>query len=317
MPLTEASLVEARDIVDEIEGKRIGAAKPVIRAVNSQEALLKATDDLDRRRNGEIVGLPWPVEWPSLSRRIGPLEPASLTVVAARPSVGKSIFGMQLARFLAGRGDVVLFVSRELSVVRLVRRNWAAYGANMMNLRTGKPGALDLKSIGDYARDSANWDLFYDDRSRTVADIAKEAEALRPDIIIIDYLQRLAYDTEKEYAAITRIVNELQDLTLESDIPVVCLSQLSRPQKGFEWKPPGISDTRGSGAVEERAANIILLHRMWETKEEDAYGKKVKVGTMQSEDGYFIVGKCADGECGLPIPVTFHGAHMKVQERMT
>jgi len=228
-----------------------------------------------------------------------------------------SIFGMQLARFLAGRGDVVLFVSRELSVVRLVRRNWAAYGANMMNLRTGKPGALDLKSIGDYARDSANWELFYDDRSRTVADIAKEAEALRPDIIIIDYLQRLAYDTEKEYAAITRIVNELQDLTLESDIPVVCLSQLSRPQKGFEWKPPGISDTRGSGAVEERAANIILLHRMWETKEEDAYGKKVKVGTMQSEDGYFIVGKCADGECGLPIPVTFHGAHMRVQERMT
>jgi replicative DNA helicase len=315
--ITESALVEARSIVDEVEGKRIGVRRAVSRAMSSQAALLKATDDLDRRRKGEIVGLPWPVEWPSLSRRIGPLEPASLTVIAARPSVGKSIFGMQMARFLAGRGHAVLFVSRELSVVRLMRRNWVSFGANMMNLRLGKPTDKDIKCIGDYTSEAASWELMYDEHSRSVSDIAKEVEAQRPDIVIIDYMQRLAYDTEKEYAAVTRISNELQDLTLDTDIPVVCLSQLVRAQKGFEWKPPTMSDVRGSGAIEERAANMILLHRKWETKEEDAYGKKVKVGTMQSEEGYFIVAKCADGETGAPIPAVFEGAHMRVQERMT
>jgi len=270
------------------------------------------TKDLDRRRRGDIVGLPWPIEWPGLSRRVGPIEPASLSIIAARPAIGKTIFGMQLARSLAAKGKRVLFVSRELSVVRLMRRNWTSYGASMMNLRKGDPSERDIAAIGAHASEAMDWELYIDDRSKSVEEFRQEAEALHPDIIIVDYLQRLAYDTEKEYAAITRIVNELQDLTLETEIPVVCLSQLSRPQKGYEWKVPSMSDTRGSGAVEERAANLIILHRFTEKNE----GDDKSVCHTLSNNGWFVVSKCSDGESGEPISVVFNGARMSVQEKL-
>ena len=101
-------------------------------------------------------------------------------------------------------------------------------------------------------RESADWKVSYSsDATRTVEGILTEVILTEPELVIVDYLQRLAYDTEREYAAITRIVNELQDLTLAMNVPLVCLSQLSRPLKGQEYKPPTMSDTRGSGAVEE------------------------------------------------------------------
>jgi replicative DNA helicase len=303
--------MDAADLLNEAAAAH-GFLAP--QSVSSEAAFVRAGEDIDRRGRGDITGLLWPSEWPTLEKRLGPLEPASLTIIAARPAVGKSIFGLQLARDLAAKGKRVQFVSRELSVVRLMRRNLAAYGANMLHLRLGMLDAADHEAISSYAKDSKDWELFYDEHSKTVEEVRTEAGLLTPDCIIIDYLQRLAYDTEKEYAAITRIVNELQDLTLETGVPVVCLSQLSRPLKGFEWRAPTMSDTRGSGAVEERAANLILLHRHWETKDEEQGGRTVKVCKTQSDKGAFIIAKCSDGEPGPPIGVRFIGARMRVEE---
>jgi replicative DNA helicase len=289
---------------------------PEGRAVDSEHALVAFTDDLDKRRRGEIVGLPWPVEWPSLSRALGPLEPGSLTVIASRPSVGKTMFGMHLLRSLAARGHRVLYVTRELTVTRLVRRHVAAYGADMYRLRSGNLTQHDFDALANYQSDSREWQVFYDDHSRTIECINTEVILTQPDCIIVDYLQRLAYDTESEYAGITRIVNELQDLTLATDIPVVCLSQLSRPAKGFEAKAPSMSDTRGSGAVEERAANLVLLHRHWESATEERYGKQVEIAKTPTSEGWFIVAKSADGEAGAYIPVVFNGPRMSITERI-
>ena len=287
---------------------------PFCRAVDSNHALIAFTDDLDRRRRGEVVGLPWPIEWPSLSRCLGPLEPGSLTVIASRPSVGKTMFGMHLLRALATKKHRVLYVTRELTVTRLVRRHVASFGADMYRLRSGNLTADDFKALENYQAESHRWKVFYDDHSRTIEGINTEVILTQPDVIIIDYLQRLAYDTEKEYAAITRIVNELQDLTLATDVPVVCLSQLSRPMKGSENRAPAMSDTRGSGAVEERAANLVLLHRRWNTESEERYGKQVEIAKAPTSEGWFIVAKSADGEAGRYIPVTFNGPRMSIAE---
>jgi replicative DNA helicase len=166
-----------------------------------------------------------------------------------------------------------------------------------------------------YLDAARGWRALYDDHSRTIGDIKREVEVNKPEVVLIDYLQRLAYDTEKEYAALTRIVNELQDLTLETNVPVVCLSQLSRPMKGTETKAPTMSDVRGSGAVEERAANLIILHREWETDKEERYGKVVEVAKSPKETGWMICAKVADGETGKPIPALFDGARMRITER--
>jgi len=311
----------SQDVIDKCEDKMLDVLK---RKRESETSHVQSTEesfhvfakDLDRRRKGEIVGLPWPPEWSALGKRIGPLEPGSLTVVAARPSVGKTMLGLQLQRYLCGQGNKVLFVSRELTITRLIRRHISSYGADLRNLQTGKLNDRDNKAMDIYLKESSGWPVLYDHSSRTIEDIKREVELNKPDLVIVDYLQRLAYDTEKEYAAITRIVNELQDLTLETDTPVVCLSQLSRPMKGMENKSPSMSDVRGSGAVEERAANMILLHRKYETSEEEQYGKKVEVCKAPSNNGYFIVSKAADGETGHPIPITFSGSGMRITETL-
>ena len=286
------------------------------RSIDGEQALAACLDDLDRRKNGEIVGLPWPTEWPGLARCVGPIEPGTLSVIASRPSVGKTMFGMHLLRGLAAKGHRVLYVTRELSTTRLIRRHFAAYGADMYRLRSGQLVQKDVDAITDYQRDARGWNTYYDDHSHTIDDINTEVILTQPEVIIVDYLQRLAYDTEKEYAAITRIVNELQDLTLATNVPVVCLSQLSRPEKGKENKPPSMSDTRGSGAVEERAAVLVLLHRYWDTEVEERNGKEYRVATRPTEDGYFIVAKNADGEAGRIIKVRFDGARMRILEKI-
>jgi len=307
-------------LIDECESKMVGMLQrrreaETSHVVGAEEAFSVFAHDLERRKNGEIVGLPWPNEWPDLGRRIGPLEPGSLTIIAARPSVGKTMAGLQLLRSLCTRGHCVLFVSRELTVTRLMRRHHCAYGADMKRLQAGKLEQSDYDAMSQFTADSAGWESLYDEHSRTVADIRREVEVNKPSIVIVDYLQRLAYDTEHEYAAITRIVNELQDVTLETNVPIVCLSQLSRPMKGTETRAPTMSDTRGSGAVEERAANLILLHREWDTEKEERYGKMVDVAKSQLDTGWFLVAKSADSETGKPIPAWFDGARMRIAER--
>jgi replicative DNA helicase len=286
------------------------------RSMDGEHALDACLRDLDRRKNGEIIGLPWPAEWPALARCVGPIEPGTLSVIGSRPSVGKTMFGLHLLRGLAMKGHRVLYVTRELSTTRLIRRHFSAYGADMYRLRSGSLVQKDVDAITNYQRDARQWSTFYDDHSHTIEDINTEIILTQPDIIIVDYLQRLAYDTEKEYAAITRIVNELQDLTLSTNVPVVCLTQLSRPEKGKENKPPSMSDTRGSGAVEERAAVLILLHRYWDTEVEERNGKEIRIATRPTEDGYFIVAKNADGEAGRIIPALFDGARGRIVEKI-
>jgi replicative DNA helicase len=293
-------------------------SEPVIegRSKSEEQVISKALDNLDRRRNGDIVGLPWPVEWPGLARALGPIEPGALIVIGSRPSVGKTMFGLHLLRSLASKGLRVLYVTKELSTTRLVWRHMAAYGADIYRLRSGQVVQADVDAITNYQRDARDWKTFYDEKSQTLDDIKTEVILRQPDIIILDYLQLLAYNTEKEYAAITRIVNELQALTLETDIPVVCLSQLARTEKGKENRAPEMSDTRGSGAVEERAAVLVALHRHWEMKTEELFGKEVKVASKPTDEGWFIIRKNADGESGKFIPVIFQGARMKIVEKI-
>ncbi len=282
-------------------------------AVPGEVAFFDCLQDIERRRSGQVAGLPWPVEWPGLAKTVGSIEPGTFIVVAARPSVGKTMWAEQLLRTVCGHGKSVLYVSRELTVTRLMWRHFASYGADLYRLRTGKITAQDQHAIDTFQDESRGWEVHYDTASRSVADIRREVDLLRPDLVIVDYLQRLDYDTRTEYAGITRLVNELQNVTLESGVPVVCLSQLSRPAKGSEHKRPRMSDTRGSGAVEERAATLILLHRNWRTEVDE---RGFTQATSAEDTGLMIVAKCADGQADVAIPCLLEGARMRIVERL-
>lgn len=283
---------------------------------DSAQATERFKYDLGRRERGEIQGLPWPPHWGTLGRTLGPMEPGTFTVIAARPSVGKTIFASQLQAFLCDKGHRVLYVTRELTPERLVRRHVVAEGACMERLRTGRLEWVDRQALERYEARQAAWPVRYDHRSNTVPDIAWEARNFGAELVIVDYLQRMAYETEKEYAAITRLVNEFQDFAMGSGIPVLCLSQLSRPMKGQDHKPPSMSDTRGSGAVEERATSLVLLHRDWITEETEQYGRKQRIATCKLETGMFLVAKNADGEADKSICMRVDGAAMMIVEQM-
>jgi len=281
------------------------------RPVTSEEATALFLADLDRRARGEVRGLPWPPSWSRLGEAIGPLEPGTLTVIAARPSMGKTIFAQQYQAFLSDRGFRVLYVSRELTPERLVRRHLVREGASIQRLKIGKLTEEDLQAKERYLERQRSWSVLYDHVSRTTAEIGKVASEHQAECIMVDYLQRLAYNEEKEYAALTRLANEFQDLALDMDIPVILVSQLSRPLKGQDHKPPTMSDVRGSGAIEERAATIVLLHRDWKTTKNDQ-GREV--ATLRLETGSFIVAKNADGEADLWQPMVVQGERMRIVE---
>jgi replicative DNA helicase len=221
------------------------------------------------------------------------------------------MMAQQLQAHLCDNGYRVLFVTRELTAERLGRRHIVREGGDMIRLRKGNIDLVDQQAIDQYVRRQEKWDVWYDFESRDVGAILKEAEIVEPDCIIIDYLQRLAYDTESEYAAITRIVNDVQDVSISLNVPLVLVSQLRRPMPGKEHIAPVSSDTRGSGAVEERATNLVLMHRKWETKK-DENGRTVSTRPMK--EGSFIIAKNADGPSGSIIPVIFRGERMQVIE---
>lgn len=299
-----------RWLLDEAQALR-DADKPKPHSLSSAELTERCLVDIERRRRGEIKGLPWPLEWAQLGRDLGPIEQGSFTIIAARPSVGKTMFAQQLQAFLGDKGYRVLFVTRELTAERLGRRHIAREGANILHLRRGDIDVDDEQAIEAYVEKQKKWDVWYDFESRTVEDISREVEIVEPDCVIIDYLQRLAYNTENEYAAITRIVNEVQDLVIDLNVPLVLVSQLRRPISGKEHVVPVASDTRGSGAVEERATNLVLMHRNWETQR-DEMGRSV--ASTPTKTGLFIVAKNADGVSGNHIPVLFQGERMRVTE---
>jgi replicative DNA helicase len=290
----------------------LDADKPKPRSLSSAELTDRVLIDITRRMSGEIKGLPWPGAWTKLGRDLGPIEPGSFTIIAARPSVGKTMMAQQLQAHLGDKGYRVLFVTRELTAERLGRRHIVREGGDMVRLRDGDLQVEDQRAIDTYVDRQKKWDVWYDFESRGVDDIFKEAAILEPDCIIIDYLQRLAYDTENEYAAITRIVNEVQDVVIDLNVPVILVSQLRRPMPGKEHVAPSSSDTRGSGAVEERATNLVLLHRKWETTKDDN-GRTV--ASRPTKEGLFIIAKNADGPSGGAIPVLFKGDRMQVFER--
>ena len=249
-------------------------------------------------RNGRSSG----ARWARLSQGLLPSWP--------RPSAGKTIASLQQQAFLTDKGFRVVLVSRELTSERLVRRHIVREGASMENLKVGKLTEEDREAKDRYFERQKSWPVLYDHASRTVPEIAKVASDYQAECVIVDYLQRLTYNEDSEYAGLTRLANELQDFTLDTGIPVICLSQLSRPSKGQEYRPPSMSDIRGSGAIEERASHIILLHRDWTTRKQGPQ----EVAGLRLNRGSFIVAKNADGETDLRIPMVVEGRRMRILE---
>ena len=265
---------EVEDIMDSAE-KRILAVSSGKRSkdfVPLQDILLDTLEQIDLRYNnkGSITGLP--TGFTELDHLTAGLQKSDLILVAARPSMGKTAFTLNIAAHVVLRAkEPVAFFSLEMSKEQLVQRLLCSEGRiDSQRLRVGE---LEEKEWGDLI-DTANRlsaaPLYIDDTPGiTVMELRSKARRLKAEhglsLIVIDYLQLMQGRTSKSgdnrQQEISEISRSLKALARELDVPVIALSQLSRSVESRQIKRPMLSDLRESGSLEQDADIVMFLYR--------------------------------------------------------
>ena len=233
--------------------------------------LLKtAFSDIEERYNnrGQITGLA--TNYHDLDAKLCGFQNGDLILLAARPSMGKTAFALNVAENVCINGKSVQFFSLEMSGSQLVQRNLASIGrVNSQRMRTGNFEDVDFARMSVAAEKIHKWKMQIEEGfSVSLLDIRAAARKQKRskdglDLIVIDYLQLIdshkkEFSREQEIAKMSR---SLKMLAKELEVPVVVLAQLNRDLEKRENKRPVNSDLRESGSLEQDADVILFLHR--------------------------------------------------------
>lgn len=242
--------------------------------------------------------------FPSLDDLIGGLEGGDVTVIGARPAVGKSAFVTQVAFQLAAQGLRIGFYNLEMQEKQMYERFAAsASGISLTRLRRAESFDKDEKERFDRANEMLEKaeNIVITTGSRSVSEIRAESRHMGYDVIMIDYLQLLKPDGAyrgNRYAEVGAASRAIKDLAMELNIPVIALSQLNRLSETKATKEPTMAELREAGNIEQDASVVILL---WNLDENDKTKKGCKVEKQRQ------------GQTGR-IVLDFNGALMQFRE---
>lgn len=307
------------EILDEAEKKVFDIAERGARGSGPEgirSIVARAIDNIEKRfqDNTHITGIS--TGFADLDRITTGLQPGDLVIIAGRPSMGKTILGMNVAEHAAIRSQKsVLVFSMEMPGESLVMRMLASLGRIDQNkLRTGKLIEDDWSRLTSAVSLLSGAKLYIDEtpaltpmelraRARRVA---REKDQLG--LIVVDYLQLMRGQSQSENrtAEISEISRSLKTLAKELNVPVIALSQLNRSLEQRPNKRPVMSDIRESGAVEQDADLIVFIYRD-EVYHDDSPDK----GTAE-----IIIGKQRNGPIGT-VRLTFLGQFARFENFMT
>lgn len=207
--------------------------------------------------------------FPTLDRFLGGgFAPGELVYLGARPGVGKTAFGLELARAVAKDDVGVLVVSREMVNEALARRLMAQEGSiRATALRSGRLTDDDWAAVGPTIARLEKLPIWMTDEAMTIREITAMTTGFAGSpglgLLIVDYLQLVTAPKEirERRHQVEAVSQGLKALALGSKLPVVCLSSLSRAAQGEKDRRPTLSDLRESGELEHDADVILLLHR--------------------------------------------------------
>jgi replicative DNA helicase len=217
--------------------------------------------------------------WPDLDKLLAGLHRGDLVILAARPSVGKTAFALNLAVNAAKEGVAVGVFSLEMSADQLVMRILSSESrVDGQKLRTGRLSDSDWPLIMNAMGRLDNCDLHVDDTpALSIMELRAKARRMfrgkKEGLIIVDYLQLMqpqARRSENRQVEIAEISRGLKILAKELGLPVVALSQLSRAVEQRADKRPMLSDLRESGAIEQDADVVMFIHRDTYKREESS-----------------------------------------------
>ena len=207
----------------------------------------------------------------AVDAKINGLNKSDLLLLAARPGMGKTSMALNVALSAAREsGKTVAIFSLEMSKEQLVTRLIASEGlVENTRLVTGNLRESDWQRIAEAASSLSRMDIRIDDNPLlTVADMNAKCRRLdNLGLVVIDYLQLMTsaggkgYSGENRQQAVSDISRMLKIMAKELQVPVLCLSQLSRANEKREDKRPMLSDLRESGAIEQDADIVLFLYR--------------------------------------------------------
>ncbi len=204
-----------------------------------------------------------------LDNILGGFQESNLIIVAARPSVGKTSFLLDIARdaALSSKKNIAMF-SLEMSSGELTDRLISSQvGINLWDYRMGHIDSSKLEKLADSMGRLSEANLFIDDTpGQTILEMRTKARRLnietKIDMIIVDYLQlAVGVNTENRVQEVSEISRFLKNLARELKVPVIAASQLSRAVETRTSRRPQLSDLRESGAIEQDADVVIFLDR--------------------------------------------------------
>lgn len=257
-----------------LEDQGTGAAQPI------NDILHEALARIDQRMKGEHVEGGTLTGYTDLDAMMGGLHAQELIILAARPSMGKTAFAMNIAEHVTMHEKVpTLFVSLEMSALELGDRLLCSVARiDGHRLRNGTISNDDRRKLLEKAGEVSLSPLFVDDTpSRTMTEIAAIARRLQRKhglgLIVIDYLQLIEPDNPKDQRQeqVSKIARRLKVMARELKVPVICLAQLNRMAEQSRDNKPRLSHLRESGAIEQDADVVMFVHReeYYQTNEED------------------------------------------------
>lgn len=252
--------------LEAIENRRPHEAVEIAKSID--EALAEWEERRKAGAESNANGIKTP--WPRLNTMTNGLKRKALTILAARPSVGKTLTALNLIAGAADAGCRILFASIEQSRIEIVERMVAARAqVASTKFRNAYFEATDETRIVESTRHMADgWKLWIDDRpSQTVASIAADCRRLARrgglDLCVVDFLGLLENDTPRDesYHYFGEMCRRLRAVAKDLGIAMVLLAQLNRKSEDRVDRRPQLSDLRDSGKIEEAADDVYLLHR--------------------------------------------------------
>ena len=268
-----ASEEEVETILDNAEKRVLEVAnrKNAGDFVSIKDILVETYDNIEilHNRKDEITGIP--TGFIEFDRMTAGLQRNDFIIVAARPSVGKTAFALNISQNVATKtNENVAIFSLEMGAQQLVMRMLCAEGnIDSQRLRTGRLTPEDWEKLTMAMGSLANAGIYIDDTPGIrVSEIRAKCRRLKQEkglgLVVIDYLQLIqgsGKSGENRQQEVSEISRSLKALARELEVPVIALSQLSRNVEQRQDKRPIMSDIRESGSIEQDADIVAFLYR--------------------------------------------------------
>ena len=265
-PLEQILAGTEKTIFDLLQNRNSGDFVPIRQvALNVLEKIETAS-----KSQGTVTGIP--TGFIDLDYKTSGMQPSDLVLIAARPSMGKTAFVLNLAEYIALHSEsTIAMFSLEMSKEQLVKRMLSMNShVDSQKIRTGNLEDEDWDRLVGSVRRIGNSHLVIDDTSGiTATELRSKCRKLKIeqglDLVIIDYLQLMSGSGkrkgENRQQEISEISRSLKVMARELNVPVIALSQLSRAVEQRPDKKPMLSDLRESGAIEQDADMVMFLYR--------------------------------------------------------